>query len=284
MESELYAILAPVRRRQDTQRMLRWTARGLLAGAAIAVVVAALRWWLPFGVVAGLLVAAVVLGEVAGLWLGMRRKPGWHAAAAAVDAHYKLQDRTVTALAFLAKTPRSPLEEMQIAEALGRLAQVDPRRVVGSRFRREFLGAAGLIVVAAAVVTWPVPQTTLEPQPGLVAAKPKTAKPSSPSQQPSKAKSPVPKPPPDPAAAERLRTAVQWQRARGTAPLGAARAPAGPALRELASQVVGEAGPSDVDVGAKPQAAPAVVLEGEPLPLRYRQTLRRYFESIRPRE
>ena len=180
---------------------------------------------------------------------------------------------------------------MQIAEALGRLGQVDPRRVVGSRFRREFLGAVALIVLAAAVVTWPLPPASPPPQPELLAAERELAKPSTPPGQPSKtpkrpseAKPSAPESPPDPAAAERLRAEVRWQPARGgTAPLGTARAPAGPGLRELASQVAGEAGASGVDAGAKPQAA-AIVLEGEPLPLRYRQTIRRYFESIRPRE
>lgn len=293
MESQLHAILAPVRKRLDAQTTMKHAARGLLAGAAVAVVVAPLRWWLPFGVVAGLMIAAVVLGLVVGLWLAMLRKSDWHAAAAAVDAHYGLQDRTVTALAFLARTSRSPMEDMQIAEALRRLAGIDPRQVVRSRFRREFLGAAGLTIVAAAVAALPLGTKASQPGAQIVAGEQEPSEPARPPEQalegpkkPPAAKPAAPELRPDPAAAERLRAAVRWHPAAGGAgPLDSAGAPAGPRLSELASQLAAEAEAPDAGAGvaAKPQAADAVG-QREHVPLRYRRAVRRYLESIRPPE
>ncbi len=54
----------------------------------------------------------------------------WHDAAAAVDAHYGLKDRAVTALAFADQPTPTDLHSMQIATRSAHLGTVEPKAVV----------------------------------------------------------------------------------------------------------------------------------------------------------
>src|SRR4051812_2098119 len=100
MRQALYSVLRPLRTRQQLLFALRCAALGLIASAVVGLVVGVCRlaWGLEVGTAArvGLLVAGPVLGLLVGLLL----QRSWRGAAAAVDEHYRLKDRAVTALAF----------------------------------------------------------------------------------------------------------------------------------------------------------------------------------------
>jgi hypothetical protein len=196
MENSVYGALAPVRRRQRLAFVLRAAALGLLAGAVAAGLVGLARWgvaaeagslrgrlavlsflsdwasaWLsPAALVLAYLAAGPVLGALAGLcW-----RLGWHPAAAAVDLHYSLKDRAVTALDFARRPEHTDLQTLQIGDAVEHLRRVEPRAVVPVRAPR-LLALAGLAAGVALVLgLWPVgtPQADAgppEPLPQVVA-------------------------------------------------------------------------------------------------------------------
>ena len=84
--------------------------------------------------------AAVLLaGPGIGLLVALARQRGWHRAAAAVDTHYRLKDRTATALDFLARKQATPAQQLQIEDAVAHLDAVEPREVVPFRLPRPHL-------------------------------------------------------------------------------------------------------------------------------------------------
>jgi hypothetical protein len=136
--------------------MLRGVVLGLLAGSLAGIGLGvwravpghAVSWWVGLGV----LLAGPVLGLLAGaLW---RRH--WHEAATAVDATYGLKDRIATALDFLTRHLPTPLHELQVADAEEHLAAVKPREVVPLRLPRTFPYAVGALLVAVALLAWPL--------------------------------------------------------------------------------------------------------------------------------
>ena len=279
-ERELHARLAPVERRQRRQKLLRAVARGMLLGSAIAVALAALRWWLPTPVVAGLVVASVVAGGLLGAIVAVRTPRDLRAAAVAVDAHYGLQDRAVTALAFVGKAAPSPLEQMQVADTLVRVAQIDAQQVVPARFPKRFLGAAVPVAAAVAALAWPAPMSPDGAEPKNVASQPSTPAPSAPE---GKTMQPVPRPAPDPGAAEWLRAEIQWQVVpQDNVVLAPLKTPDRPTLDQLAVDLAEEAADRDEQPSSEADQAPEIVLRSEPPSLEHRRAVRRYFQSIGP--
>ena len=269
--------LTLLRRRQEMNLLLAGAGRGLVTGAAGAMVLALLLWaawlvpasrplvraWLPVGLasVAGV---AVLAGLATGIARRARAADELDAVAALVDAEEHLQDRAVTALAFLRKSERSelaPMEELQLAEAADRLASIDPTVVVPRRWPRSLGAGAGLLFVAAGLIA---DAMFFPPPPARqAAAEPK----------------PVARPPAKAVASKPAGPAIGWQPAPA-ARVAAARSSVMPAL-EL-DQIVAEAArtaDAQTSSGATP---PPTVLEGERVPLEYRKILRQYFEAIRP--
>ena len=148
-EHEILARLTTVCSAERRRAVLGATGRGLLGGSAIAVALGlvnlalgaaplfstllpdASSWLVRWALLPGAAVVALLAGPSIAAWRAARRRPDRHAAAAAVDRHYGLDDRTRTALVFLEKTDRKPLEQMQIADCAERLAGIDPRAVGG---------------------------------------------------------------------------------------------------------------------------------------------------------
>lgn len=275
---ELRARLAPVARRQRRRDLLRAVARGLFLGSAIAVALAALRCWLPAPVVVGLVAASVAAGGLLGIVAATRAPRNLRAAAVAVDAHHGLQDRTVTALAFVEKSEPSPLERMQVADALERIASVDAKRVVPIRLPKRLPGAAVLVGVAVAMLAWPMPVSRDWPEAPKAAAKPQAPAP------PAATTTPPPqatRAEPDPAAAARLRAEIQWRIAPpGRAVPASAKPSAVPALDQLARTLAEET--TDRQPSGPSEETAEVVLRREPPPLEYRRAIRRYLRSIEP--
>src|SRR5205085_12561206 len=98
MKQAIHAALKPVRARQQTVFILRCVAVGLLAASAAGLALGAVR--IATGQELSPGIAVLAAGPLLGLLIDLAIRRGWHGAAAAVDGHYQLKDRTVTALAF----------------------------------------------------------------------------------------------------------------------------------------------------------------------------------------
>lgn len=165
MKEAIYRALRPVRSRQQTVFVLRCTAAGLLVSAAagLALGLARVAFGLPVepGVGAGVLAA----GPAVGLLVGLALRRGWHAAAAAVDGHYGLKDRAVTALAFVDQPAQTDLHRLQVADAVTHLGTVEPKAVVPITAPRVLPIGLVAAVFAAAALFIPTPAREAEAGP-----------------------------------------------------------------------------------------------------------------------
>jgi hypothetical protein len=280
MPHPILDLLTTIRHRQERNLLLGAVGRGLLVGAAAALVPAALTWavrflpaagpmvrlWVPVAM-AVLAALAVLAGLVRGVARRLRLPTGLKPVARLVDAQANLQDRTITALAFLEKTELSPVEELQLAEASGRLANVDPAAVVPGQSPKWLI--LGMLLLATAsgsiAAAFYFPAKTPPPQNHeLVVSNPPA------------------KPPAPPTTSKPVLADLHWQPAPA-AMVAAARSSVQPgvALEQFVAEM-GRAADTAVTPTVPGAAAQPTVLEGERLPLEYRKMLRQYFESIRP--
>lgn len=187
MKSEILSVLAAVRRRQQWMSALRVLCFGVLGGAAAAFIVGTVHFTMAIGRAAfgkwvhtadviptewgfGLLAA----GAIAGVGLALFRRGRWETAAIAVDGHYRLKDRTISALEFLDKDGDA-LRELQIDDAARHLHDVDARKVAPFRMTWEMPAAGLLALVAVVFLMWPsgiqpLEAAMLEPLPGVLMA------------------------------------------------------------------------------------------------------------------
>ncbi len=174
MGHQIFESLSPIRHRQRLRASLQFAVRGLLVSSVVGLVVGLLK-------LAGLIslsplaaTAIVLAGPTIGALVGFCLNPEWQQAAAAVDAHYGLKDRTVTALEFLDESSATPFHELQLAEATSHLSSVDARQVVAFRQPPLLRWATAFSIAAFAVLLWPLsPQTaeaTVEQPPGIAEA------------------------------------------------------------------------------------------------------------------
>src|SRR5262245_60451105 len=117
--SSVRDLLSPVWRRLRCQSVLR----GLIAGLLLGVLPAAALLLLDRPALALTLLGAATL---AGLAVGWLRPLRWEEVAGLVDERSQLQDRAVAALEFEAHPTRSAWQQLQISDALARLAQIPP--------------------------------------------------------------------------------------------------------------------------------------------------------------
>src|SRR5579883_759716 len=165
MKEAIYGALRPVRSRQQAAFVLRCAAAGLAGSAAAGLILGIARvvFGLPVapGVAGGVLLAGPAVGSVVGL--ALRR--GWHAAAAAVDGHYRLKDRAVTALAFADQPAPTDLHRLQVADAMTHLGAVEPKAVVPITAPRTLPAGAVAFVIATAALFFPLPAREAEAGP-----------------------------------------------------------------------------------------------------------------------
>jgi hypothetical protein len=148
MNSSVHDALAPVRHRQRLLSAVRATAYGLLVGSVAGIAFAVTQWSLT-GTASGWFAAVIAAGPVLGLAVGLCWRRSWQQAAAAVDGHYQLKDRSATALDFLAKADAGDMHKLQIDDALTHLSRTDPDRVVPMRTPRVLPYALAALIVAA---------------------------------------------------------------------------------------------------------------------------------------
>jgi hypothetical protein len=158
MREAIYAALKPVRARLQTLFALRCVAWGLIAGAAVAAGFGLARVALASDVSWVVGAAALVAGPILGLLVGLTLRRDWHDAAAAVDAHYGLKDRTVTALAFAGHAAPTDLHTAQIGDALAHLRAVQPKAVVPLKAPRAWPVAFVAMAFAAVALALSPPQ------------------------------------------------------------------------------------------------------------------------------
>jgi hypothetical protein len=173
MRQSIYAALSPVRGRQQLLFALRCAVVGLGVAAVVglALGVSRLAWGLEVPIWAR--VAVLAAGPLLGLLAGLALRRNWHAAGAAVDDHYGLKDRAVTALAFAQQPEPTDLQELAMADAMTHLRGVEPKAVVPLKTPRAMPSALIAAVAAVVLLAWPItrpPQAEAAPVPEHILA------------------------------------------------------------------------------------------------------------------
>ena len=168
MLSKIHQHLSSVRRRLRLVRMVQWSVRGWTAGGLVAIV-AALLWRADVGGVSGwsplLLIAMGVVMAAALGWIAPLR---WHQAAAEVDRHYGLKDRSLTALEFSQDDRGNPLRQLQVDDAAAHLSTVNARQVVPWRRPRGLVVSLAASMAVAGIMLAPNRQRPLAAVPAEV--------------------------------------------------------------------------------------------------------------------
>ncbi len=175
MSHPLHFRLLPVLRRQQWLFTLRAVAWGVLASSLALLILGLGRWLFGWSIAPPLYAATALVGPAIGLGLGLLVRRNWRAAAVAVDRHYQLKDRALTALEFLRKETASPVHRLQLDEAVERLSTVDARQVVPFAAPRPLTYAVGVLAASLAVLfltgnTEVVDAGPVEPNEVIVAA------------------------------------------------------------------------------------------------------------------
>ncbi len=87
----------------------------------------------------------------------------WKQTARIVDQHYKLQDRTVTALSFAQRDSQDPLVQLQLADARERLQVVNARDVIPMRPPKSGIGLAIAMALLIGLIAVPRQTETIDP-------------------------------------------------------------------------------------------------------------------------
>ena len=170
MKEEIQGLLQPVKARQQNAFLLRMTVIGLCVSGGIGLILAAFDWilqtrsafragdavqiYLGWNVPSVWILSILAAGPVVGLLVGLLVRRSWHEAAQAVDTHYQLKDRSVTALAFLDQSASSELHSLQISDAAEHLKNVEPKVVVPLKMPRALPVGLFALVLAIAGLFW----------------------------------------------------------------------------------------------------------------------------------
>lgn len=156
MKRQVLAFLAPVRRRQQLLFCIRSAAFGLLLSAIAGTAAGIWQWWTGLEISHALAVGLLVTGPILGMVVGIVIRIGWAVAAHAIDRHYELKDRAITALEFASRIEPSVLHLLQLEEATEHLKRVSASEVVPLRLPRTLAYAVGVLVCASALLFWPM--------------------------------------------------------------------------------------------------------------------------------
>ncbi len=157
MGRRIYEKLGPVRTRQLLLGLLKSAAWGLLVGSIAGMILGGYRFWAGSDVSAAAWITLLAGGPVVGLLCGLIRHRTWERAAEAVDSHYDLKDRAVTALSFLSVEKPTPWHELAVADAEAHLAGVQSREVVPFRSPRTLFLGFGSLAAALLLLIYPLP-------------------------------------------------------------------------------------------------------------------------------
>ena len=164
MSERILETLEPVRRRQLSLEIVRYSAIGLLAGSLSGVALGVVRWQSASGFSSTWAVALLVAGPVLGALIGLVRGRSIRLAAATVDRCYDLKDRAATAVDFIRRGQPTPLHVLQVADAQQHLSGIDVRKVAPYRIPSVMPYALATTVLALGLLLWPQP-TRVHAQP-----------------------------------------------------------------------------------------------------------------------
>ncbi len=158
MVREIRKLLTGIRTRQRLVRGVQWMVRGAVVGAACGVAIEVARMsgasvdystvW--FAVLASTLIAGAI---------GWLLPVSWTSTAHLVDTHYRMKDSTASALDFASRKVTEPLMQLQIANTIQGLQQVDPRAVLPFRTPKLMPALVGLCALLIALPFVPKEQT-----------------------------------------------------------------------------------------------------------------------------
>ena len=144
-------------------RMLRLAGRGLVVGAAAALLTAAAGKALPLDQALTITIAAVSAGValLASAAIGLTRRVSDTEGAGRLDESLRLHDRFTTAVELSEAPHRSVFGELALADAEKRAGGVSPARLIPLHPDRRVWGAGviGLVLAASAILFVPARQT-----------------------------------------------------------------------------------------------------------------------------
>ena len=145
---EIFDKLTPTRRRQKLALTLRMLAAGLVVGGLLAVVlaVASSLFAIPWLQIAGWV--AIVGGPTIAIIAAQFSNVSWLDAARAVDRHFHLDDRVVSAVTFFEHGKLSGLHAMQIDDTVARIADLDTTQAIDLAKPKPLLIGCGWVAVA----------------------------------------------------------------------------------------------------------------------------------------
>jgi len=148
----LLTLLAVVRQRCRTQRVIEGTSWGLLGGSLIALLLLLINLfvgsgWIPLLIFVPLILAGVSFGAILGGLLPMNSNES----ARRVDQHYRLKDRLLTALSFLPKTESTLMVQLQREDARWHAEQVDPKAVQPYHLPQNFSWSVSVTLLALSI-------------------------------------------------------------------------------------------------------------------------------------
>jgi len=159
MSDELKRGLRSVRGRLWGSQVLASAVRGLSFAALVALTLGILRWSLGWDVGRTAVLFVLIAGTVAGLIHGLLRAQSWSGAATAVDDHFHLKDRVLSALHFDEEDGAGPassaLRQLQVQDAKGHLEQVKPKEAVKIPVPRMLLPATAVAIIGFYLAGWP---------------------------------------------------------------------------------------------------------------------------------
>ena len=155
MKSEIRTFLTPVRRRLRARSVVGILGTGAVFGGVCCVLMAITRATAGWLVTAPALLTTFFLCVAVAAVVAFVLKRSWYEAAAAIDSHYQLKDRTVTALEFTNHPATSPLQQLQLQDAASYLRSVDPREVVPIGIHPRWGWAVLSITVATTLMLIP---------------------------------------------------------------------------------------------------------------------------------
>lgn len=162
MLRDLHKALSPVRWRQRLVRSLRGLIVGATCGAMAGVGIEIAR--LMGASYESLTSWYAVLGSGAvGALAALVAPISWKQTARLVDQHYKLQDRTVTALSFAQRNSPDPLVQLQIADAEERLQSVKAQDVVPVHAPKSGISLAVTLALMIGLIAVPRSGETIDP-------------------------------------------------------------------------------------------------------------------------
>ena len=162
MKSQILSALKPVRLRQRLQSALIFGVLGMFCSGVLSSLLGFGRLITLDSFTTEAVVALLAAGPVLGLVVGFFWKTSWKSAATAVDDHYELKDRTLTALQFADEAQNSEFHQLQVKDATAHLGSVHAKEVVPFRTPRHFGWAAATLLVAGGLLLWPVTNTELQ--------------------------------------------------------------------------------------------------------------------------